>query len=122
MRGNRGKDTKPEIRLRKVLHALGLRYRVSIRPLSNLRRTVDVAFPGPRVAVFVDGCYWHGCPDHYRPATTNAEFWRKKIETNQERDLETTRRLEDAGWRVLRFWEHEDPESAACRVFSLVRE
>ncbi|WP_081809622.1 DNA mismatch endonuclease Vsr [Amycolatopsis keratiniphila] len=121
MRGNRGKDTRPEIRLRKLLHSRGFRYRVSAKPLAGIRRTADLVFSRARVAVFVDGCYWHGCPEHHRPATTNADFWRKKIEGNRERDLETNRLLKEAGWRVIRAWEHEDPEDVARRVGDLVR-
>ena len=116
MRGNRSRDTKPELRLRSCLHALGLRYRVSIRPLASIRRTADVVFTGAHVAVFVDGCYWHGCPDHYRPAKRNTEFWSEKIEKNRERDSETDRLLKEAGWIVIRIWEHEDASAAAHRV------
>ncbi len=116
MRGNRGRDTEPERRLRAVLHSRGLRYRVSVRPLPKMRRTADVVFPGPRVAVFVDGCYWHGCPEHYRPATKNSEFWRTKIEDNKRRDIDTNRALAEHGWAVVRCWEHEDPVSVADRV------
>lgn len=121
MRGNRGKDTKPEVRLRKLLHARGLRYRVSTNPVPGLRRTADVVFPGALVAVFVDGCYWHGCPAHYRPSTANSEFWENKIRRNRERDAETTKLLEEAGWRVVRAWEHEDPSQVATKVIELVR-
>lgn len=121
MRGNRGRDTRPEILLRKLLHSRGFRYRVSTKPLAGVRRTADLVFSGPRVAVFVDGCFWHGCPEHYRPAATNSDFWREKIERNRERDLETNRLLQEAGWRVVRAWEHEDPEDVASRVGDLVR-
>ncbi|MFF3978531.1 very short patch repair endonuclease [Streptomyces sp. NPDC001828] len=121
MRGNRNKDTKPELRLRSLLHKQGLRYRVASRPLPELRRTADVVFSKARVAVFVDGCYWHGCPEHLRPSSVNVEFWREKIASNQARDLETDRLLQDAGWTVVRVWEHEDPDTAAARVISTVR-
>ncbi|MFK0101404.1 very short patch repair endonuclease [Streptomyces sp. NPDC091040] len=122
MRGNRGKDTGPELRLRSLIHREGLRYRVSARPLPDLRRTADLVFTKARVAVFVDGCFWHGCPEHHRPATTrNPEFWRDKIEVNRSRDEETNRRLSEVGWTVIRIWEHEDPVDAAQRVIALVR-
>ncbi|WP_209437234.1 very short patch repair endonuclease [Amycolatopsis azurea] len=121
MRGNRSKDTKPEVRLRKLLHAQGLRYRVSTSPVPGVRRTADVVFPRALVAVFVDGCYWHGCPAHYRPSTANSEFWANKIRRNRERDAETTKLLEEAGWRVIRAWEHEDPGKVANKVIELVR-
>ncbi|WP_424183983.1 very short patch repair endonuclease [Actinokineospora sp. G85] len=118
MRGNKGRDTAPERELRSLLHARGLRYRVSARPLPSLRRTADVVFPRARVAVFVDGCYWHGCPEHHRAPSTNSEFWRTKIATNQQRDAETTALLEQAGWTVIRCWEHEDADKVAQRVVS----
>lgn len=121
MQGNRGRDTKPEVALRKAAYALGLRYRVSIRPVPGVRRTADMVFTQAKVAVFLDGCYWHGCPDHHRPATTNAAFWEKKIRTNRERDAETNRLLADSGWRVVRVWEHEDPAEAAHRLAALVK-
>ncbi|MFG2182101.1 very short patch repair endonuclease [Streptomyces abikoensis] len=113
MRANRGKDTGPELALRKLLYQRGLRYRVDARPIPEIRRRADLVFPGARVAVFVDGCFWHGCPEHYRPATRNAEFWRDKIEGNRIRDVETTKALRSVGWAVIRVWEHEVPESAA---------
>jgi DNA mismatch endonuclease (patch repair protein) len=120
MRGNRGRDTAPERRLRTLLHARGLRYRVSTRPSPSLRRTADIVFPKAHVAIFVDGCYWHGCPEHYRPARTNSEFWRMKIAENQRRDAETNCALADQGWTVVRCWEHEDPTAVADRVISVL--
>lgn len=121
MRGNRNRDTKPELRLRSLLHKRGLRYRVASRPLPGLRRTADVVFPRLKVAVFVDGCYWHGCPEHLRASTKNAEFWRAKIEGNRARDAETDRLLGEAGWTVIRVWEHEDPVEAADRVAEVIQ-
>jgi DNA mismatch endonuclease, patch repair protein len=120
MRGNRSRDTKPEKRLRSQLHALGLRYRVGQRPIPAVRRTADVVFTRSRIAVFVDGCYWHGCPDHYRPARKNSEFWAQKISANRQRDTDTDRILSEAGWRVIRVWEHEDPLDAAQRIARLL--
>ncbi|MFF1904272.1 very short patch repair endonuclease [Kitasatospora sp. NPDC058218] len=122
MRANRGKDTKPELRLRSIVHAEGLRYRVSSRPLPQVRRTADLVFTKAHVAVFVDGCFWHGCPEHLRPARRNADFWGAKITANRARDEETDRLLAAAGWRVVRVWEHEDPVEAARRVIEVVRE
>ncbi|MFJ9693150.1 very short patch repair endonuclease [Kitasatospora sp. NPDC101183] len=121
MRGNRGKDTKPEKVLRSLLFKEGLRYRVNARPLQGLRRSADVLFPKARVAVFVDGCFWHVCPEHHRPATKNVDFWREKFADNQRRDAETNRILEEEGWTVIRAWEHEAPEDVAKRVLSAVR-
>ncbi|MFH9134366.1 very short patch repair endonuclease [Streptomyces sp. NPDC017524] len=122
MRGNRNKDTRPELRLRSLLHKQGLRYRVAARPLPKLRRTADVLFSKPKVAVFVDGCYWHGCPEHLRESHKNAEFWRSKIEGNRARDAETDRLLGEAGWTVVRVWEHEDPVDACARIEDIVRQ
>ncbi|GAA3359549.1 hypothetical protein GCM10017744_038630 [Streptomyces antimycoticus] len=120
MTANKGKNTKPELILRAALHRRGLRYRVGIRPLPELRRTADVVFPKAKVAVFVDGCFWHGCPDHYRPAKKSGAEWGRKIKDNRDRDAATTSALKDQGWMVLRFWEHEDLELAAEEVKATV--
>jgi DNA mismatch endonuclease (patch repair protein) len=96
-----GRDTKPERELRQILHGRSLRYRVDRRVLADVRRRADVVFPAAHVAVFVDGCFWHGCPEHATWPAHNAEFWRKKIETNRLRDRDTDRRLEAAGWNVI---------------------
>lgn len=116
MRANRRRDTAPELALRRQLYGRGLRYRVDSRPLAHLRRTADIVFVGQRVAVFVDGCFWHGCPQHHRPSTKNSEFWLTKIRNNQSRDRETSDKLIEAGWTVMRVWEHEDPLAAATRI------
>lgn len=117
----RGRDTRPELAVRSELHRRGLRYRVNKRPLPALRRTADIVFGPARIAVMIDGCYWHGCPDHYRPSTKNAGFWREKLKDNQRRDAETNDALREAGWQVLRFWEHEDPLEIAEHVHQAVR-
>lgn len=116
MQGNRGRDTKPELALRRAAHALGLRYRVSTRPLSSIRRTADMVFTRAKIAVFMDGCFWHGCPEHHTKAATNAEYWAEKVRRNRERDAETDRILAEAGWTVIRVWEHEDPIASARRI------
>lgn len=121
MSANKGRDTKPERLLRSALHRKGLRYRVSARPVADLRRTADVVFTKARVAVFVDGCYWHGCPEHHRPATKKAEFWQEKIAGNRARDADTNAALNAQGWTVVRVWEHEDPLEAAERISGMVR-
>lgn len=121
MKGNRGRDTKPEKVLRSLLFKEGLRYLVNAPPIQGLRRSADVLFPKARVAVFVDGCFWHVCPEHHRPATKNTDFWTEKFADNQRRDAETNRILEEAGWTVIRAWEHEAPEDVARRVISAVR-
>jgi DNA mismatch endonuclease (patch repair protein) len=122
MQGNRGRDTAPELAVRRLLHARGLRYRVNVRPISGLARTADIVFVGRRVAVFIDGCFWHGCPQHYRPSLRNAEFWSAKVRDNRNRDADTNRRLSDAGWTVIRSWEHESPSEIAQRVEAVVRQ
>ncbi|MFG1606014.1 very short patch repair endonuclease [Actinoplanes sp. NPDC049265] len=116
MQSNTGRDTKPELALRRAVHALGLRYFVSRRPIRAVRRTADLVFPRARVAVFLDGCFWHGCPVHHTVAKTNAEFWASKVETNRRRDRQTNAALREAGWTVVRVWEHDDPAEAALRV------
>lgn len=117
----RGKDTEPELAVRKRLHARGLRYRTHHRPEPSLRRTADITFPRAKVAVFIDGCFWHRCPEHHRPASKRAEFWAEKIAGNVARDEETSRLLRAEGWAVLRFWEHEDPGEVADRIEWSVR-
>nr|WP_262928227.1 MULTISPECIES: very short patch repair endonuclease [unclassified Streptomyces] len=121
MKGNRGRDTRPERELRSLLFKKGLRYRVNAPPIQGLRRSADVLFPRARVAVFVDGCFWHVCPEHHRPAMRNKEFWSEKFAENQRRDAETNRILEEAGWTVIRAWEHEAPEDVARRIIPAVR-
>jgi DNA mismatch endonuclease (patch repair protein) len=118
MRANRSRDTKPELNLRRLLHAAGCRYRVDFPPVPGLRRRADVVFTKRRVAVFVDGCFWHGCPEHATLPTANADYWLPKLARNIERDRETNRLLADAGWRVLRFWEHQSPESMSHKVLA----
>jgi DNA mismatch endonuclease, patch repair protein len=121
MRSNRSRDTKPELALRSAVHARGLRYRVAAKPLANLRRTADLVFPRAKVAVFLDGCFWHGCPEHHTVAVANANFWADKVDGNRTRDRDTDSRLADAGWVSVRVWEHEDPAEAARRVEQVVR-
>ena len=121
MQAVRRRDTAPEVALRRQVWALGLRYRVDARPLADLRRKADMVFTRVRVAVFVDGCFWHGCPGHGTQPLVNAGYWQPKLARTAERDLETNAALVAAGWAVVRVWEHEDPVSAAGRVMSAVR-
>ena len=116
MRGNRSRDTSPELRVRSLVHRRGLRYRVAQRPIPTLRRTADLVFRRAKVAVFIDGCFWHGCPEHFKQPSTNSAYWREKIEGNRLRDQETDVLLAEAGWEALRFWEHEDPEEVANAI------
>ena len=121
MRANRGRDTGPELALRRAVHARGLRYFVNRRPIKEVRRTADMVFPTAKVAVFLDGCFWHGCATHHTVARTNADFWAGKVRRTLERDEETNALLIDAGWIVVRCWEHDDPEDSAVRVENAVR-
>jgi DNA mismatch endonuclease (patch repair protein) len=120
MQATRQRDTAGELALRAALTARGLRYRVDL-PLPNTRRRADVAFVSAKIAVFVDGCFWHGCPSHGTWPKANAAWWRNKIECNIARDRDTDRRLAAVGWIVLRFWEHESSEVAARAVIRAVR-
>lgn len=103
------------------MHAAGLRYRVNTRPEEDLRRTADILFTRGRITVFIEGCYWHGCPQHFSMPATNLDYWSAKIERNRARDVETTALLEARGWLVLRFWEHEPPATVAQRIVELVQ-
>ncbi|QNN51791.1 very short patch repair endonuclease [Nocardioides mesophilus] len=121
MRANRRRDTAPEIAVRRLAHATGLRYRVDARPLPNLNRRADLVFRRARVAVFIDGCYWHGCPEHGTVAKTNADYWGPKIARNRKRDAETDKLLTDAGWTVVRVWEHAAPREVVDQIIAAVR-
>lgn len=116
------RDTGPEVAIRRLLYATGHRYRLHRRVPGMTRRTIDIAFPGPKVAVFVDGCFWHGCPEHATHPKANQAWWREKLDRNIERDRETNAHLLAEGWTVLRFWEHEPPESVSVRVAAAVAE
>lgn len=114
------RNTQVEVELRRALHGSGLRYRIHRRPVKGVRREADIVFGPARVAVFVDGCFWHGCPDHATWPRNNAEFWRLKIEGNRARDLDTDARLTAAGWVAVRVWEHENPAEAAAKISALI--
>ncbi|EDY44438.2 very short patch repair endonuclease [Streptomyces sp. SPB074] len=120
MQAIRSRDTKPEFLIRRLVHARGFRYRVCARPLPGLRRTADLVFRPARVAVFIDGCYWHGCPEHYQAPKKNAGYWSEKVVRNVTRDRDTDQKLRAAGWLVLRFWEHESSEECADRIAATV--
>jgi DNA mismatch endonuclease (patch repair protein) len=110
------RDTKPELALRSALHQRGLRFFVDRAPIPSSRRRADLLFPTKRVAIYVDGCYWHGCPVHGTWPKANAEWWREKIDGNRARDRDTDRMLHEAGWTSVRIWEHEAVDEAAERV------
>lgn len=120
MKNARRRDTSCELAIRSLVHRDGLRFRVDWR-LPSTRRRADLAFTKARVAVFVDGCFWHGCPMHATWPKANAAWWREKLETNRRRDLDTVDRLQAMGWKVLRFWEHEKAKVAARRIVAAVR-
>lgn len=114
------RDTRPEVAIRSVLHAAGQRFRVSY-PVPDLPRcTIDIAFPGRRLAVFIDGCFWHDCPDHGTRPKTNADRWAAKLEGNRSRDSRVAAHLMDRGWTVLRVWEHEDVQSVCVRILDRI--
>lgn len=114
------RDTSQELAVRRILYGSGLRYRVHVPVPGMPRRTVDIVFGKAKIAVFLDGCFWHGCPQHATSPRSNAEWWRTKLDRNMARDRETTTHLSSAGWTVLRFWEHESPDEVARRVADVV--
>ena len=122
MRANRGRDTRPEMLVRRALHARGWRYRVTHRPLaSDRRRTVDIAFTRQKLAVLIDGCFWHCCPEHFVMPKTNLPYWQEKIADNVRRDAATNTLLEENGWSVLRFWEHQEPATVVEAIEASLR-
>ena len=114
------RDTAAECAVRSELHRRGLRYFVDRRVVPNTRRHVDIVFPRRRVAIFVDGCFWHSCPIHRSVPKTNRDWWTRKLVANEDRDRATDAQLEGAGWTVLRFWEHEDPVAVADAIEAIV--
>lgn len=120
MKAVKPRDTAPEKALRSALFRKGLRYRVDARPIKVFNRKADIVFRTANIAVFVDGCFWHGCPIHGTQAKANAGFWRNKIKQNQLRDLDTNEKLKKMGWKVIRVWEHENSEKAAEKILKIV--
>lgn len=118
MRGNRRKDTRPEIAVRRELHRRGRRFFKNRRPVHDLRCEADIVFPRARVAVFVDGCFWHGCPDHGTRPASNSIYWNAKIDRNTARDRRNDEWLRSTGWLIVRGWEHEPATQIADRVES----
>lgn len=113
----RVRDTGPEVAVRRELWQRGMRgYRIHWPLPFDRRRRADLAWPGRRIAVMIDGCFWHRCPKHFQPPKANADWWAEKVARNVERDRETDGRLRELGWCVLRFWEHEDPREVADRL------
>ena len=122
MQSNRPRDTRPEVLLRSGLHAAGLRFRKNYRPIKGSRCEVDVAFTRWRVAVLLDGCFWHGCPQHATRPATNRDWWAAKLDANIARDQRTNKMLSDAGWTVLRFWEHEPTAEVVARIQNVIKD
>jgi len=122
MQAQRTRDTAPELAVRRLLHAAGLRYRVDRAPLPGLWRRADIVFGPARLAVYIDGCFWHGCSQHGNQPRANSDYWQPKLQRNRERDTETDRLLSEAGWTVLRAWEHEGPKDVAARVEQSLRQ
>jgi DNA mismatch endonuclease (patch repair protein) len=121
MRSNRGRDTRPELILRSTLHAAGLRFYKNVRPLANVRCEADILFPRWRVAVFVDGCFWHGCPIHATFPATHPEFWEAKLARNRARDAANTRALTADNWLVIRLWEHVPVAEMQAAILDALR-
>ena len=115
------RDTAPELALRRALHARGMRYRVDHVPVQGLRTRADIVFRPARVAVYVDGCFWHGCPIHETYPKANAAFWSEKLARNRQRDRDTDDLLRTRGWESVRIWEHEDVSQAADRIAAIIR-
>ena len=109
-------DTAPEMEIRSRLHAMGFRYRVDRRPERDVNTRADIVFGPAKVAVYVDGCFWHGCPDHGSKPKTNRDYWLPKLRANKRRDVEIDLALRKSGWLVIRVWEHEDPEKVCRRI------
>lgn len=121
MASQRRSNTQPELALRSELHSRGLRFRVDRAAIVGLRSRADIVFGPAKVAVYVDGCFWHSCPVHTTVPSTNTAWWVEKLAKNVSRDAETDRRLREAGWHVVRVWEHEDPRIAADWIEEIVR-
>lgn len=120
MRATKRRDTKPELELRRELHRRGRRYFVDRAPLPGMRRRADIVFPRHRVAIYVDGCFWHSCPTHGTTPKTNTDWWSTKLAANRTRDRDTDLQLRAAGWTPVRLWEHLPPEEAADRVTAVL--
>lgn len=120
-KANRRTDTKPEVRLRSALHRQGMRFRKDLLiRVGTVRVHPDVVFTRRKVAVFVDGCFWHGCPDHQVVPKSNRDYWVPKLQANVARDRRVDAALIDAGWAVVRIWEHASVDAAAERVRAVV--
>lgn len=123
MRGNRRVDTRPERLVRSLLHIRGYRFRKDHRlDVPGARVRPDIVFPRRRFAIFIDGCFWHQCPEHGTSPRANSSYWRSKLERNVTRDERVDHALRAAGWTVLRLWEHVAPETAVEQIIAVLRE
>jgi DNA mismatch endonuclease (patch repair protein) len=122
MKNQKQRDTIPEKTLRSLLHRMGFRFRIDIQPIKQTRSRADIVFSKIKVALFVDGCFWHSCPLHGTLPKSNTEWWRAKLDANTMRDRKTNETLENAGWKVIRIWEHEEPAEAAKRIACMLHE
>jgi DNA mismatch endonuclease, patch repair protein len=121
MQSVRQRDNASERQIRSLLHKLGFRFRTHRAVVPGLRRNADLVFVSARIAVFIDGCFWHSCPLHRTIPKTNKKWWVTKLAANQLRDIDTNAKFKKHGWKVVRIWEHEDPNKAALRIASAVR-
>lgn len=110
------RDTQPELLVRRILHSRGVRYRIDTSPEPGLRCKADLVWRGLRLAVFIDGCFWHGCPEHATRPKANEAWWAHKLDANVQRDRRTDTELTSRGWTVMRFWEHEQPTTVADAI------
>ena len=121
MKKQRISDTKPEIEIARACFRLGLRYRKNVE-IPEAKTNADLVFPRHKLVVFVDGCFWHGCPWHYKTPKTRSEWWDAKVERNKTRDAKKTRKLRRLGWKVVRVWEHVEPEKAAMKILNKAKD
>lgn len=122
MAQQRSKDTAPEVAVRKALHARGVRFRIDVKLERDMRTRADIAWAGLKLAIFVDGCFWHSCPLHATRPKANAGWWDAKLAANVERDRRTEELLRARGWRVLRYWEHEHAGDVADDILRTMRQ
>ncbi|MAU84676.1 MAG: very short patch repair protein [Gordonia sp.] len=120
MSRQRNKDTDPETQVRRELHARGIRFRTDVKLEKDLRTRADIAWRGAKLAIFIDGCFWHGCPEHATRPAANADWWAHKLDQNIARDRRTDATLTERGWTVRRFWEHEDAGQVANEIVELL--
>jgi DNA mismatch endonuclease (patch repair protein) len=122
MQTQKQRDTGCELAIRQHLFRLGIRYRIDCRPVPDIPRKADIVIRRAKVALFIDGCFWHKCPQHWKPPKRHAAWWTDKVETTARRDRETSKMLQQSGWLVIRAWEHESAELVASRVVQAVQE